>query len=76
MEGVSLKDKLSCFTCKLAISERPARLQTTLAVGLASATQRNTKASLSSSRSISGDPIRRIVGASVGYKYKYKIDML
>lgn len=52
------------LTCKLAISERPARRQTILAGGLASATQRRISASLSSSKSISGEPIRRMVGAS------------
>jgi len=35
-----------------------------LAGGLASATQRRTSASLSSSKSISGEPIRRMLGAS------------
>nr|ADM33457.1 RT09817p [Drosophila melanogaster] len=50
-------------SCKLAISERPARRQTMLAGGLASATQRRTRASLSSSKSISGEPIRRMLGA-------------
>lgn len=52
------------LTCKLAISERPARRHTILAGGLASATQRRISASLSSSKSISGEPIRRMVGAS------------
>ncbi|XP_037929418.1 uncharacterized protein LOC119663892, partial [Teleopsis dalmanni] len=57
----------SCnVSCKLAISERPARRHTMLAGGLASATQRSISASLSSSRSISGEPIKRIVGASIG----------
>jgi len=59
---------MSLLTCKLAISERPARRQTMLAGGLASATQRSTSASLSSSKSISGEPIRRMVGASAKHK--------
>jgi len=55
------------LTCKLAISERPARRQTMLAGGFASATQRKINASLSSSKSISGEPISLIVGASEFY---------
>lgn len=53
------------LTCRLAISERPARFHTTLAGGLASASHRSTNESLPSSRSICGAPSSRMVGASV-----------
>lgn len=52
------------LTCKLAISDRPARFQTMLAGGFASASQRNTNESLPSSRSICGAPSNRTVGGS------------
>jgi hypothetical protein len=51
-------------SCKLAISDRPARRHTMLAGGLASASHRKTNESLPSSRSIWGAPSKRIVGAS------------
>lgn len=53
------------LTCKLAISERPARFHTILAGGFASASQRSTNESFPSSRSICGAPSKRIVGASI-----------
>lgn len=53
------------FTCKLAISERPARLQTILAGGFASASHLSTRESLPSSKSIWGDPSNLIVGKSI-----------
>lgn len=56
--------EMSIFTCKLAISERPARRHTMLAGGFASAIQRSTNESLPSSRSMCGVPIICIDGAS------------
>lgn len=56
--------KNKIITCKLAISDRPARRHTMLAGGFASASQRNTSESFPSSKSICGVPINRIVGAS------------
>lgn len=53
------------LTCKLAISERPARFHTMLAGGFASASQRNINESLPSSKSICGAPSNRMVGASI-----------
>lgn len=58
------KIEFNKHTCKLAISDRPARFQTILAGGFASASHRNTNESLPSSRSICGAPSNRIVGAS------------
>lgn len=59
----------SLLTCKLAISERPARFHIMLAGGFASASHRNTTESLPSSRSICGTPSNRMVGAS---KFDYR----
>ena len=53
------------LTCKLAISDRPARFHTMDAGGLASASQRKTNESLPSSRSICGAPSNRTVGGSI-----------
>lgn len=53
-----------CLTCRLAISDRPARRHTMLAGGFASASHRNTNESFPSSKSICGVPSNRIVGAS------------
>lgn len=57
-------EKILIITCKLAISERPARRQTMLAGGFASAMQRSTNESLPSSRSMCGVPIICMDGAS------------
>lgn len=54
------------LTCKLAISDRPARFHTILAGGFASASHRSTNESLPSSTSICGAPSNRIVGGSTG----------
>lgn len=59
------------ITCKLAISERPARRHTILAGGFASASHRSINESLPSSKSICGAPSKRIVGASID---KFKVD--